>query len=555
MTAFPRLLRATVLALTLLTVLAVTGTVPPASALPAQGHTFGFAFGSPGAGEGQFVNPTEVAVDEATNELYVVDEGGERVEAFKPGSSGSYEFVAQFKVHTPGAIAVDNSTAEGDSSRGDVFVAGASEKGAAADERNLIDVYDPTQRTIVHKLKTFRSQESEEELFDVAGVAVDSAGTLWVYWEEGALIDAFAKEATKSEALKLNWQEARRRTPEVESKFGCAPRPLFAVGPGEAFYTGYERESASEECPGEEELTPDTGAVAKLEGLGEMRTVLREVDHQDSTGVAVDPGSGEVFLDNGTDVAAFSSSGEQIERFGAGTLGEASGMALDTASGDAFVVDRKSDQVEVFVPESAPGPPEVDGVTARSLTPTSTELSAQIDPKGGPSEYVFQYGTADCASDPSACSEVPGQLAAGFGDRSVSAVVGSLSPATAYFYRVIAKNAHGSAEGVAQPNTFTTLPSPGVLPDGRGWELVTPVGKHGAAVEVASRFRGAEISSCGRRRRTGVGRYRTGGQRTAGQPQLRTGAAALPAGRERMEHHEPGNPARRRARPAQPLAV
>ena len=118
--------------------LAVTGTVPTASALPAQGHTFGFAFGSPGAGEGQFVDPTEVAVDEATGEVYVVDEGGERVEAFKPGSSGSYEFVAQFKVHTPGAIAVDNSTAPGDPSRGDVFVAGASEKGASAEERNMV---------------------------------------------------------------------------------------------------------------------------------------------------------------------------------------------------------------------------------------------------------------------------------------------------------------------------------------------------------------------------------------------------------------------------------
>ena len=40
-----------------------------------------------------------------------------------------------------------------------------------------------------------------------------------------------------------------------------------------------------------------------------MRTVLREVDHQDSTGVAVDPGSGDVYLDNGTSVAAFSSRG------------------------------------------------------------------------------------------------------------------------------------------------------------------------------------------------------------------------------------------------------
>ena len=491
--ALRRVLKITALTATLLAALLAAGSAP-ASALPAQGHVFGSAFGSPGPGEGQFVGPTQVAVSEASGEVYVVDEGGERVEAFKPTSAGGYEFVAQFKVHTPGAIAVDNSSAEGDPSRGDVFVAGASEKGAGADERNEVEVYDPTQRAIVRRLKIFRSQESEEELYDVSGVAVDGAGTLWVYWEEGELIDAFGKETAKNEGLKLTWQESRRRTPEVEFKFGCAPRPVFAVGPGEAFYTGYERESANEDCPGEEELPPDTGAVAKLEGPGEMRTVLREVDHQDTTGVAVQAGSGEVFLDNGSDVAAFTPDGGLIERFGSGTLQEASGMAVDAVNGHAFVVDRKSGQVEVFVPEEAPGAPEVDGVSARNLTPTSTELRAQIDPKGAQTEYVFQYGSTDCEANPSACSETPaGQIAPGFGDSAVSVVVGPLSPATAYFYRVVAKNAHGSAQGAGQPNTFTTLPSPGVLPDGRGWELVSPVVKHGAAVEVASRFRGAEV--------------------------------------------------------------
>ena len=31
---------------------------------------------------------------------------------------------------------------------------------------------------------------------------------------------------------------------------------------------------------------------------------------------------------------------------------------------------------------------------------------------------------------------------------------------------------------------FTTLPSASVLPDGRGWELVSPPEKHGAAIEA-----------------------------------------------------------------------
>ena len=53
--------------------------------------------------------PSGVAVDEATGEVYVVDAGNERVEVFRPGADG-YEYFSQFKVRSPGAIAVDNST-------------------------------------------------------------------------------------------------------------------------------------------------------------------------------------------------------------------------------------------------------------------------------------------------------------------------------------------------------------------------------------------------------------------------------------------------------------
>ncbi len=67
-----------------------------------RGHVFGFAFGAAGSGDGQFEGPTQVAVDEATGEVYVVDSGGERVEVFKPEAGGGYEYVSQFKVHSPG---------------------------------------------------------------------------------------------------------------------------------------------------------------------------------------------------------------------------------------------------------------------------------------------------------------------------------------------------------------------------------------------------------------------------------------------------------------------
>ncbi len=473
---------------------------PVAFGLPARGHAYDFAFGSPGSGEGELSDPSDVAVDEATGEVYVVDAGDERVEVFKPAAGGGYQFVSAFRVDAPGAIAVDNSTSEADPSRGMVYVAGGEERGAEEDD--LIYEYDPVSGEVVHHWHTFEYREraggieEELELEEISGLAVDASGRLWVYWEEEGVIDGFAKETAKNGGSKLVWEPGLRRAPEIEEHFECEAGPEFALAPGdEAFYAGYERESSGEGCPGEEELVPDAQVVAKLEGSN-ARVAVREVDHQDTTGVAVDPTSGQVYVDNGGSVAAFTAGGAVIQRFGEGRLAGGAGVAVDGSTGDVFVPESGRGEVAVFAPEQEAGAPEVDGVSAQSLTPSSTRLEGQIDPKGLATEYVFEYGTSDCASEPAACTALPaGHLAAGFGDQSVSVEVTGLEPATAYYYRLVANNARGNVQGVAQPDTFTTLPSPAVLPDGRGWELVSPSDKHGAAVEVSSRFRGASVQA------------------------------------------------------------
>ena len=154
-------------------------------------------------------------------------------------------------------------------------------------------------------------------------MAVDAAGTLWVYWEEEGdhrrlhqSADQNGRRAARVGAGAATHAGSRRANSN-------APRgPSFAVGPAdEAFYVGYERESAREECPGEEGETPDSTAVAKLKAVQPVPDVLaREVDHQATTGVAVDQASGEgtplgagavgdVYLDNGSSVAAFTPGG------------------------------------------------------------------------------------------------------------------------------------------------------------------------------------------------------------------------------------------------------
>jgi DNA-binding beta-propeller fold protein YncE len=89
-------------------------------ALPSsESYIFLNTWGSQGTGNGQFVNPTGIAINPANNNLYVVDSGNNRIEEFY--SNGT--FITQWgsigagdgQFNRPTGIAVDNNT-------GNVFV-------------------------------------------------------------------------------------------------------------------------------------------------------------------------------------------------------------------------------------------------------------------------------------------------------------------------------------------------------------------------------------------------------------------------------------------------
>jgi DNA-binding beta-propeller fold protein YncE len=497
----PRLAPRAILA-ALLAALAAALWCAPALALPSRGHIFSTTFGTSGAGEGQLSAPSAVAIDEASGLVYVSDTGNDRVEVFKPGAGGAYEYASQFKVRDPGPITVDNSASESDPSRGEVYVAGARTAEEAEEGRNTLFVYSPAAGEVTQKIHLFKfkekgGEEAEEEFEEgISGVSVDASGMLWVYWEEEGIIDAFEKQLTGAGKPKLQWIPSLRRS--MEERFECRAHPAFAVAPdAQAFYTGYERRDSEEACPGESEEAPDPTVVAKLDGQAPTpQTLIAEIERRDTTGAAVDPTSGDLYLDNAQSLAAYTPEGVLIQRFGEGHLSSASGVAVDAGAGEVLAVDQSEGRVVLFGPEDTPGAPTIDSVSSVNPTPRSATLSAQIDPRGSETEYHFQYGTADCVQSPGACTDLPvGKIVAGFGDVAVSAEVEHLAPATAYYYRVLATNAHGQAEGLPSPSTFQTLPSPGVLPDGRGWELVSPANKHGSTVEMLSKRAGAVQAS------------------------------------------------------------
>jgi DNA-binding beta-propeller fold protein YncE len=457
-----------------------------ADALLGRGFVFGGSF--EGAGAQGFAGVDGVAVDDASGAVYVVDAGHERVEWFTP-STGGYEFAGEVKVPSPGAIAIDNSASAADPSRGDVYVVGAEEKGEEAEERDYLYKFTANGEKIFKK-SIFKAkddgEEVETELEDISGVAVDAQGRLWAYWEEEGLVSGFS-DAEHNQLIPSLSKEL-----PLESLYECRAGPEFAVSAdAEYLYAGHERENALEECPFEELALEEAGQtlVAKVTQAGQV--LAKGLDNQDTTGVAVDQESGEVFADNADGIAAFDGEGALIERFGEGQLQGGGAIAVDDRDDTVFVAESQHSRIAIFTGETA-GAPRIDSVQAEHVAANSERLSARIDPHGADTHYYFLYGQGDCASEPSACTQLPSPAADagdGYGDRLLNVQVERLQSNTTYSYTVVAENSYGTVRSAhGQQTFFTTLPSSeGTLADSREWELVSPAEKHGAAVEPISR--------------------------------------------------------------------
>jgi NHL repeat len=441
------------------------------SALAQARHVFARSFS--GEGECALSSPGGVAVNESSGDIYVVDRGNRRVVRF----SHTGECLAHFNVKVaeaePGTvenstIAVDNDAES--PSFGDVYVVanGSEPESIAKFEAGAHEV----EGKVEGKLASIKSGV-EEELESIHGVALDVTGKLYVYEQEG-IVDRYDSNAPKNKFLD-----------GVEVEGGCLESfSGFAVDPlGEAFYLDKERESRTEGC------AEPSRVIAQYASSGIV--IKRALQSERSTGAAVALGGaeeGDVYVQSGKAVSTFTPAGAFVQRFGeeeGHALQQGAGIAVDAATREVLVADGEANAIVVYEePQEAPA---IDALSAEGVAgdPASEHLSAQIDAKGSDTHYYFEYGEADCAAMPAACTQVPlapgEDIGAGFGDRSAQATLSGLKPGSEYFYRVLAANASGTSTSASQ--TFETLPSPAVLPDGRSWELVSPAEKGGGSVE------------------------------------------------------------------------
>ena len=145
--------------------------------------------------------------------------------------------------------------------------------------------------------------------------------------------------------------------------------------------------------------------------------------------------------------------------------------------------------------------------SALSVSSSSATLEATIGPHGAPTSFYFQYSTSPEYSDAVDAPAAPG-IPLGAGEEEVqvpSQHIQGLSGGTLYHYRVVAVSrleVAGTPTLVSFPgadHTFTTQAASGgsSLPDGRQWEQVSPVDKHGAIPLSISEATGAQSSPSG----------------------------------------------------------
>ncbi len=518
----------------------------PAHALAQRGHVFGGSFGTSFGEEGKekLAGPTAVAVDEASSgegagDIYVLDRAANRVVVFGP----KHEYLATWQsggFESPVAIAVDDSKAEGDKSKGDVYIAVTPK---------LVEKFNPKGEVLDSKLH----QANENGAGEVEGIAVDQNGEVWVDREGGPegeptedyVLERFNDVTPHNEAIGV---ASELELSNAGAGEGTSPaKPGFAIeAEGEKSFDAYvtyesngeDAEEMKEEVKEiaereherkarHEELKHEVPRETPQEPCGINACFVRKValeeepkegilkepnanealigalDDQSSTGVAVDLAgggaqSGDVYLDNATSVAGLTSEGGLIQSFGSEQLhadAGGRGLAIDGATDEVLVADAPAARIDVYVPAPA-GPPTITAhsVAVAKLTSNSAELRATVDPSGADTHYRFQYGTTSCAT--TSCSEAPAapgtDIGGEFGDQAAAVAVSGLTPSTTYYLRAIAENSFaeedifsGEHPVISEEVTFTTPASvlTSALPDAREWELVSPPNKHGASIE------------------------------------------------------------------------
>jgi hypothetical protein len=392
--------------------------VPARAALT---HPFtGDSFGPSGLGSGAFGDVKSVAVDQSSGDVYVFDPGKEAIYKFDAAgepvdfsASGTNAItgVASVGGGAEQEIAVDGSSGP---AGGDIYLA----------NNNVVEIYSPAGLKL-GELTGGEGEEGEE----ACGVAVDPTGAVYVGFY-----------------------------PSTVKKYVPVTNPVGNDDYTESLLGAQGVCNVAADSAGDLYAATYSGGVRKYEALqfGSLAATGTLVDEFGDT-LAVDPMSDHVYIDEGSRVAEYDSSGGLITYSGIGSLSGSEGVAVK-GGGDLYEADG-SGRVAIFGPLSLV--PDVATQSASAVTDGTATLNGSVDPDEVPvGTCQFEYRTQAESSygHMVTCASAPGS---GDAPVEVSAALSGLAANTIYHYRLSAANTNGVSRGADE--TFTTSGSPAVV--------------------------------------------------------------------------------------------
>src|SRR6188472_137734 len=329
------------LALSLVLMLAAAGPASAAFTTPEYDMTFS------GSGEHALVEPTAIAVDEATHDVYVTDRANHWVEKFD--SEGNF-LLAFGNFTNPTAVAVDNSNG---ASKGSVYVA----EGVAGGGNGSIAKFDSSGQPV-----TSFGTAGKVTLPELRKMSVSPfTGDIWV-------IEYYETTGTNSKIVSLDPSGVQRF--KKESWIDPGGDGVLAVDSRDNFWWA------------DHNRTPLKGDVARF-GENE-RHALGGVYPGPATGFATNPANSDVLVVlNEQEVVVFEVTCEPTkgycvpkESFGAGNLTSPGSLAVDGTDYSVYVA--VAGGIAVFrskvIPDVIPKP--------ASVGRTDAVLTAHLDPLG-----------------------------------------------------------------------------------------------------------------------------------------------------------------------------
>jgi len=399
-----------------------------ASASAALTHPFVSSFGPGGPGVGTFANPQSVAVD-AEGDVYVYDAGAEEGSIYKFDAAGkpiNFSGLAGnviTKVGFKGADEEELAVSAAGPAKGDIFIANG----------HFVGVYNAAGE----KLSELTEPGEPHPWGEPCGVAVDPAGNVFV-----GLEPSHVNEYTPTGAAVTN--------ANYVSSLWSVQTVCNIAADSAGVYVDTWSEGPVNQFPA---LT-----FSETKPLVEEEHTL--VDAHGST-LAVNPSTGNLFIDERSDVAQYEGAGP-FKRLGnsgvaeLGALHESFGVAASGAGAAERVYASSttpSGVVDIYG-AAVPAPPTIEPEEAEHVRQTTATIKAKINPHGPTANYNSESGERPKTGAGIRHSDE--DIGSGEEPVPVKAELTSLKPGTTYHYRVVAVS---SAGPVVEPDqTLTTLP-------------------------------------------------------------------------------------------------